>query len=351
LTDALPALREHTPLAPLTTMGVGGPARWFCEAATAAELAAAIRWAKRRPAPLLLLGGGSNLVPPDAGFPGLAIRVAIEGIDVIRQDRQHLWLRAMAGERWDALVAKAVGAGWAGIECLSGIPGSVGAAPIQNIGAYGQELAETCESVEVLDLETLAARAMPRAECGFRYRQSVFKNEAKGRFAVLSATLKLRKDGRPALRYPDLTRRLGPDADLSGTREAVLAVRRGKSMVVDPDDPNSRGCGSFFMNPILSPAEYEAFLTRNPGEHPSYPAEADGVKLAAAWLIEHAGFGKGFGQGRVGLSERHCLAIVNRGGATSAEVVALMRRLQEGVFARFGVQLHPEPEVLEALPA
>ncbi len=353
MSPALFALEEHKPLAPFTTIGVGGPARWYAAVDSVQALVEAARWARARRAPLLALGGGSNLLPADAGFMGLAIHIKLGGVEVVREDADHVWLRAAAGEDWDGLVARTVAEGWAGLECLSGIPGCVGAAPIQNIGAYGQELSETLVEVEAIDLTTLQRRSMDRQACRFGYRHSVFKAEAKGRFLITAIVLKLRKDGRPTIGYADLERRLGPDASLGQTREAVLATRREKSMVIDPRDPNSRSCGSFFMNPVLTPAEYAAFSARLPGPHPRYAADGGRVKLAAAWLIEQAGFAKGLVYGAVGLSQRHCLAIINRGGGSSAEIIELARRIRDGVEARFGVRLQPEPEILgeDGLPA
>jgi UDP-N-acetylmuramate dehydrogenase len=339
-------IQEHVPLTPRTTLGVGGPARWLVEAGSEAEVAAALAWAGDRGVATLVLGGGSNLLVADRGFPGLVIRVRVGGLRATPCG-DEVEVEAGAGEPWDALVAKAVASGWAGIECLSGIPGDAGATPIQNVGAYGQEVAETIARVRVMDRATGQVAELDREACGFGYRDSVFKREEKGRWVVVAVTFRLRPGGRPALRYAELTRTFAgkPDPGLAEVREAVIALRRSKSMVIDPGDENGRSAGSFFMNPTLdaaAAARVRALL--GPGEAmPEFPAGEGMVKLSAAWLIEHAGFPKGTREGRAGLSTRHALAVVNRGGATAAEIVAFASRVREGVRDRFGVALSPEP--------
>jgi UDP-N-acetylmuramate dehydrogenase len=293
--------------------------------------------------PLLVLAGGSNVVVADSGFPGTVVRVLTRGV---RHDGEHL--EVQAGEPWDAVVADCVERGLAGFECLSGIPGSTGATPIQNVGAYGQEVAETVESVRVLDRASGQITELPAAECGFRYRTSIFKH--RDRHVVLAVTFRLRESPVSGpLRYAELARALGVPvggtAPLGEVREAVLALRRGKGMVIDPDDPDSVSAGSFFTNPILEPDAFARLRARS-GEAVDPPAfpEPDGrIKTSAAWLIERAGFGKGYGRGRVGISTKHTLALVNRGGATTAELMALAREIADGVHARFGVSLAPEP--------
>jgi UDP-N-acetylmuramate dehydrogenase len=328
------------PLAPLTTIRLGGPARLLVEARTEAELVAAVREAEP---PVLVLAGGSNVVIADDGVPGTVVRVATRGVGT-DGDR----LVVAAGESWDELVAGCVERGLQGFECLGGIPGTVGATPIQNVGAYGQEVAETIESVRVLDRATGRVEEMPAAACGFRYRSSVFKY--RDRRVVLAVTFVLRRHGRSGpLRYAELARALGVPvggtAPLDEVREAVLALRRAKGMVIDPADPDSVSVGSFFTNPILPAADFEALEEQaGPDLRPPAWPEADGrVKTSAAWLIERAGFRRGHGDGRVGISAKHTLALVNRGGATTAELMALAREIAAGVHDRFGVRLAPEP--------
>lgn len=338
-------LKRNVPLGPRTTIRIGGEAAYFCRVNQRERLVAAIRWARRQGLPHLVLGGGSNLLLPDVGFAGLVLSMEIRGRGVRRRGEAVL-LELGAGEIWDEIVARAVANGWAGIECLSGIPGKVGAAPIQNIGAYGQELSRSLREVEALDLETLEFRRLKASECGLAYRDSRFKSRQPRRFIVTAVGLALKAGGAPTIRYPDLAARLPESATLAQAREAVLAVRRSKSMIIDDRDPNSRGCGSFFVNPILSQAEYEAFKKREPGTHPHYPSDEGRIKLSAAWLMDNAGFNKGFARGNVGLSRNHCLAIINRGNGTAAEVRRLVALIQEGVHRRFGIRLVPEPVML-----
>ena len=327
-----------TALAPLTTLGIGGPARRLVEARSEEELVAAVREAAP---PVLVLAGGSNVVIADTGFPGTVVRVATRGV---RREGERL--EVQAGEPWDPLVASCVEEGLQGFECLSGIPGSTGATPIQNVGAYGQEVAETVESVRVLDRVRDTVEELPGSECGFHYRHSRFKYSE--RWVVLAVTFRLRAAPLSGpLRYAELARALGVPAGgtapLAAVREAVLALRRRKGMVIDPDDPDSVSVGSFFMNPVLS-VESLAELTARAGAPPPRWPEPDGrVKTSAAWLIERAGFHKGYGNGHAGISSKHTLALVNRGGASADELVGLAREIAAGVRARFGVELRPEP--------
>lgn len=326
------------PLGPHTTLGVGGPARWWVEPADEGAAIEAVQAADARGIPLLVLGGGSNLLIADAGFPGLVLKLPT-GRPRVADDR---WI-VPAGASWGALVDATVAAGHAGIECLAGIPGTVGAAPIQNIGAYGQEIAEVLEWVEVWDRHRATRTRIGCTDCGFGYRASRFKGADAGRFVVLSIALRLRPGGAATIRYRDLQDRLGPAPSLAETRGAVLAVRRSKSMVLDPADPDTRSAGSFFMNPIVDPTD----LRRVQGavaEAVPHWLVAGGVKLAAAWLIERAGMPRGYGDGPVGLSKAHTLAIVNRGGATAMQIQAFAAHVQDRVEARFGVRLHPEPQ-------
>ena len=327
-------------LAELTTLRLGGPAQRYLEAGTEAELVEAVRAAEP---PLLVMSGGSNLVVADAGFPGTVVRVTTRGVE-----RDGDRLIVAAGEPWDPLVARCVAEGLQGFECLAGIPGSTGATPIQNVGAYGQEVAETVESVRVLDRATDRVEELPAAACGFVYRSSVFKYS--DRRVVLSVTFRMRASERSGpVRYAQLARALGVPvggtASLADVRAAVLALRRSKGMVIDPADPDSVSAGSFFTNPILSAEAYEELLARlgSDGPPPTFPEPDGRIKTSAAWLIERAGFHRGHGNGRAGISSKHTLALVNRGGATTAELMALAREIAAGVRRRFGVQLVPEP--------
>ena len=339
-------------LASLTTFGVGGPARWLLEASNEAAVSAALDWARERAIPVLVLGGGSNLLVADRGVEALVLRVRITGITAARRGEAMI-VEAGAGERWEDLVARAVAEGWAGIECLSGIPGDVGATPIQNVGAYGQDVAETIVHVRTIERASGDVVEMNAAACGFGYRDSVFKREAKGRLVVTRVTFSLRPGGAPGVRYAELAKQLAAfeSPSLSEVRATVLALRKSKSMLLDRDGENGKSAGSFFMNPTVGEASLASVQARvassgvlGAGEAmPAYPANEGRTKLAAGWLIERAGFGKGAGVGRVGLSTKHALAIVNRGGATAAEIVAFARRVKDGVRERFGVELHAEP--------
>jgi UDP-N-acetylmuramate dehydrogenase len=349
---------EDVALAPLTTLGVGGPARYYVCATSRGQVAGAARWAASRGLALFVLGGGSNVVVADEGFPGLVLHVALAGVETRLRDGAAE-VTAAAGEDWDALVARTVAEGWAGFECLSGIPGLAGATPIQNVGAYGQEIAETVTVVEALEPGTGRLRRFENAECGFGYRHSRFKGVDRGRYVVLAVSYRLSPGGAPAIRYPELERYLAETGRVRPTlgevRDAVLAVRRRKAMVLDPADPNTRSVGSFFVNPVVAAerlaeiADSERRRTPTPDGVPSFPV-AGGVKVPAAWLIERAGFTRGLRRGGVGISDRHTLAIVNRGGATARDVLALAREIQDAVNERFGILLEPEPVLVGAEP-
>ena len=337
-------VEENVPLAPLTTIGIGGPARFFYSATSVDELRDALAWARERDQRVFLLGGGSNLLISDQGFDGLVIRLDFRGITIESED-EHAMVKVAAGEPWDDFVRMAVENGWAGIECLSGIPGSTGATPIQNVGAYGQEVSESIVRVEVLDRERDRVVWFTNWDCRFGYRSSLFKNYERDRYVVVSVTFRLKRGGRAAVKYPELRKYIEEHGialeDLPGVRAAVIAIRKRKGMVLDPADPDTRSDGSFFMNPILPESQYEAFAERAPNA-PHFPS-GDEVKLSAAWLIENAGFHKGFVHGNVGLSTKHTLAIINRGGGKAAEVAELVRMIQDRVRETFGVELHPEP--------
>lgn len=337
-TSTQDTLREHT------TLRLGGPARRFVTAASADELVNTVRDLDADGEPTLLLGGGSNLVVADEGFPGTVVRIASKGWSGTSVE---------AGQDWDEFVAATVEKGYGGLECLSGIPGAAGATPIQNVGAYGCEISEVLDSIELFDRRTGEVAAVRADELGFAYRTSVLKGTENG--VVLRVRFALSEDGLSApIRYAELARTLGVDVGARvparEAREAVLALRRGKGMVLDATDHDTWSAGSFFTNPIVDPANVDVVLARI-GEVvggdvrvPRYPAE-HGVKLSAAWLIERAGFGKGYRgkTGSVSLSTKHTLALTNRGGASTAELLALAREVRDGVADRFGVVLRPEP--------
>jgi UDP-N-acetylmuramate dehydrogenase len=337
----------------MTTLAVGGDARFFVDAGEEETALEALEWASKNGVTPTILGGGSNVLISDRGVDGLVVRIRIRGTrETARTDEANdaakMVLEVGAGEELDALVDRCVLAGLAD-QCLSGIPGYMGATPIQNVGAYGQEIAETVVSVRAMHRMTRETRAFDNAACRFSYRSSVFKEGLRDQYVVLTVTLALSPGGDPAVRYPELSRELasrgGDVRSLVDVRRTVLAIRGSKSMVIDASDPNRRSAGSFFVNPVVTPdraREIEQALKDRAAKMPSFPA-GENVKLSAAWLIENAGFRKGTSEGSVGLSTRHALAIVNRGGATAAEILAFAARVRDAVRARFGVALAPEP--------
>jgi UDP-N-acetylmuramate dehydrogenase len=340
------------PLAPLTTLRLGGPARTLLPVTREDDLAAAVRDLDARGEPPLILAGGSNVVVADDGFPGTVVHVRTRGVEREDLGEDRVRLVAQAGEPWEDLVAAAVGDGLAGIECLAGIPGSTGATPIQNVGAYGQEVAGTIAWVRALDRASGEVVVLEPEACDFGYRSSRFKRD--GAHAVLAVAFDLRRsaDAEP-LRYAELATALGADVGdrvpLARVREAVLALRRAKGMVLDPADHDTWSAGSFFTNPIVDADAFEAFHRRAQAiagaeaRIPAYAEPGGRVKLSAAWLIEHAGFRRGDGEGPVRLSAKHALALTNRGGATTAELLAFAHRVAAGVEERFGIALQPEP--------
>jgi UDP-N-acetylmuramate dehydrogenase len=341
------SILEHVGLAPYCTLGVGGAARFFVEPRDEDAVQEALAWATARGLAFRALGGGSNLVVADAGVEALVARIALRGVTT-REVDGAVEVTAGAGEPWDALVALTVARGWAGLECLSGIPGLVGATPIQNVGAYGQDVSETLTAVRALDTVTGRILSLGNAECGFAYRDSRFKSAAPGRHVMLAASYRLRPGGAPCVRYAEVARHLAARGvatpSLAEVRESVLAIRRSKSMVIEDGDENARSCGSFFTNAIVTAADADrvAQLGGDPAM-PRWPERDGRVKLSSAWLIERAGFRRGHREGAVGLSTRHALAVVAHDGATAADVVAFARRLIATVEARFGVRLTPEP--------
>jgi UDP-N-acetylmuramate dehydrogenase len=335
-------------LASRTTIGVGGRAAHYVRVESAAELPEALAWASERSLEVRVLGGGSNIVVADAGFAGLVIEMAMRGVRSADQGAA-VEVRAAAGEPWDDFVAAMVSRGYQGLECLSGIPGRVGATPIQNVGAYGQDVSETINQVRTVDCVSGAERSFSAEACQFSYRDSFFKSIEPSRFVVTEVSFLLKPGAAPAIRYGELERYFEEQGSaapsLAEVRDAVIRLRRSKSMVLDASDPNSRSCGSFFMNPVLTASAFTAFSerARGEGEVPSFP-QADGrVKLSAGWLIEHAGLPRGTRDGAVGLSTKHALALVAHAGARAEDVLRLARTVQRTVRARFAVELTPEP--------
>lgn len=346
--SALYRIKENVPLAGFTTLGVGGPARYFLSALDEDDIRAAFRFAKERGLDTFVLGGGSNLVVSDAGFDGLVVKIDLGGFSFVEPDESgDVIAEAAAGEDWDEFVAECVGRELAGVECMSGIPGSVGGTPVQNVGAYGQEVSETIVAVRCFDRKTERFIELDNAECGFSYRRSIFNTSEKGRYVVTKVTFRLAVGGEPKVMYRDLKDHFGERLPgLGEVREAVLAIRRRKSMVIDAADPNSRSAGSFFKNPVVAAEVYRAIADAEAVEVPSFPAGEGLVKIPAAWLIERAGFAKGYRLGEAGISANHSLAIVNLGRAKAADIFALMNEVCVAVKGRFGIELVPEPVFL-----
>ncbi len=396
-------VEENKPLAPFTTLGIGGPARWFVEAASEDDVVEAAEWAWKRGVELFVLGGGSNLLVSDAGFDGLVMRVGLRGIvvaPVVDQDcgsspipEEHpsgakarvdstslsarlkscpdtklgrsatckasdggmdvrakaLTYHAAAGENWDGFVERAVRDNCAGIECLAGIPGTVGGTPVQNVGAYGQEVASTIERVRAFDLAERGFVECSAAECGFGYRSSRFNGADRGRYAVTRVDFRLMPGGAPTLAYGELHKALaehgaeGRELSLAEVAAAVRRVRQAKGMLLVDGDPDCRSAGSFFKNPVVTGAQLEQIAAKGGKEPPRFADGPGRFKVPAAWLIEQAGFAKGYAQGRTGISSRHTLAIVNRGGASAAEILALAGEIGAAVEERFGIRLEMEP--------
>ena len=345
LTEVLLDLRESEPLAVLTTLGIGGKARWLIHVRTPEQVRRAHLWSESAAAELFVIGGGSNLVIADEGFDGLVVHVDVRGRTFTTEDGDTL-VTAGAGEPWDTIVSDCVGRGLAGLECLSGIPGTVGGTPIQNVGAYGQDVAGSIDHVTAYDRQTCAVARLTGGDCRFSYRTSRFKGADAGRFVILSVTYRLRP-GTPTSTYPDivdyLSRRGVSSPDVADVRNAVLAVRRSKGMVIDEGDPDTRSVGSFFMNPLVGQADRDRVAAAAGAQPPAFPADSGRLKLPAAWLIERAGFRRGDVDGKVGISTKHTLALVNRGGATARDVLRFAALIKRGVLDRFGISLRPEP--------
>jgi UDP-N-acetylmuramate dehydrogenase len=346
---------ENISLASLTTLGIGGPARWFVEATSEAEIAEACAWARERDVPLFVLGGGSNVLVADAGFGGLALHVAIkgmklQGMELGGMELEGELLSAAAGEVWDDCVEQALGANCAGLECLAGIPGTVGGTPVQNVGAYGQEVASVIERVRAFDRAAQQFVEFANAECGFAYRKSRFNTADRGRYVVTRVDYRLRQNGAPTLIYAELKAHFSgreKTPSLLEVAEAVRGIRKSKGMILVEGDPDCRSAGSFFQNPSVAPEVAERVKQIAAGvPMRMFPAEGGLVKIPAAWLIEQADFRKGYTLGAAGISSRHTLALVNRGGARAGDILALAEKIRAAVEARFGIRLEMEPEMV-----
>lgn len=343
-------IQENIPLAPFTTFRVGGPARYLVEACSESHINEALAFAADKHLPLFVLGGGSNLVIADEGWPGLVLKVGLKGVE-FEFNRDSALFHARAGENWDDFVALAIEHNCAGIECLSGIPGTLGGTPVQNVGAYGQEVSQAIKTVRVLEIASGNVRELSNQECGFSYRSSIFNRDACGKYIVLEVTFRLKQGGAPLLEYADLQRFFASEQKNPGlqqVRDAVRRIRQSKAMLLLPGDEDCRSAGSFFKNPIVSAEEslrIEKLAQRRASGLvlPSYLAKDGRVKLPAAWLVEQAGFHKGYSRGPVGISRKHSLAIVNRGGATAQDIMALKNDIEQKVFDVWGVCLQPEP--------
>ena len=334
-------LREQVSLAPHTTFGIGGPARYFVEATDEGSVLEAVRYARENRLPLFVLGGGSNVLVSDEGFPGVVMHIAIMGIE-----QEGNLFRAAAGENWDNFVSLAIDRGYGGIECLAGIPGTVGGTPVQNVGAYGQEVSTTITTVRILDRNHLTFGELPAATCGFSYRRSIFNSTHRDRFIVTRVVYRLRPKAFPVMSYPDLKRYFHDRQDTPTLAEVAVAVREirhQKGMLLVEGDPDCRSVGSFFKNPMVPQAQYDGIAAQSALQVPCYPAPRGYVKIPAAWLVEQAGFQKGFALGAAGISSRHTLALINRGGATASDMVLLRDLIAAKVEQGFGVHLEPEP--------
>ena len=340
-------VQEQIPLAPFTTLDIGGPARFFVEAFNEDDLIEALSWAREQSLPVFLLGGGSNIVVSDQGFPGLVLRIALRGIEFQDESESHRIYRVAAGEPWDDFVQRTIDDHCAGLECLAGIPGTVGGTPVQNVGAYGQEVSETIHQVRVLDREKLHFHHFTNAECAFSYRTSRFNSTEAGKYLVTRVDYRLQRNGAPTLRYADLRQSFpsGTEPSLAEAAAEVRRIRHSKGMLLVPDDPDCKSAGSFFKNPIVSEDQLNNITSAFGERPPTYPANLGsgaGYKIPAAWLIERAGFQKGFQLGRAGISTRHTLALVNLGGATAAEILTLRDVINQRLDGyRIGLQMEP----------
>lgn len=340
-------IQQDVSLAPYTTFRIGGPARFFCDIPTEAALLEALRFARERNLPTFVLGGGSNLLVSDSGFDGLVLHIAIDQpVQAIAGDR-YIDYVVTAGTDWNAFVHTVCEQGISGIECLAGIPGSVGGTPVQNVGAYGQEVADTISNVRVLDLETTAFADLSPKQCGFSYRRSIFNTTHRNCYIVTAVTFRFDRMASPNISYADLKRHFADQIPTPlDVYNAVRSIRHSKGMLIVKGEPDCRSAGSFFKNPIVPESTLTGIAAKlgSPEDKiPHWPAGRGHVKLAAAWLLERAGFPKGFHLGNAGISSRHTLALINRGNATAAEIAALRDTIQQKVMASFGIQLEQEP--------
>lgn len=344
-------VEENKPLAPFTTFGIGGPARWFAEARNEQDIAEAAAWARTRNTPIFILGGGSNLLVSDAGFDGLVVYIALTGIETSERGGKRIY-RTAAGENWDLFVQTTVAEDCAGVECLTAIPGTVGGTPVQNVGAYGQEVASSIVCVRAYDLKETRFVEFSAADCRFAYRRSRFNTDDAGRYIVTRVDYALDPAGPPTLRYADLQREFSgrPAPGVAEVADAVRRIRHSKGMVLVPGESDSCSAGSFFKNPIVGKeaiAHVAAVAGKEPPSFPAGPEAApDCVKLPAAWLIEQAGFARGYTQGQAAISSRHTLALVNRGAATASEILDLAATITSAVQKKFRIQLEREPVLL-----
>jgi UDP-N-acetylmuramate dehydrogenase len=350
------SIRENVTLAPYTTLGVGGPARFLVSIKHEDQVPEALEFARTHACPVFIIGGGSNILVSDSGFPGMIVRMEIRGIQPLDEDNSE-FVSVAAGETWDVFVQRCVDQNLAGIECLSGIPGTVGGAPVQNIGAYGQEISDVILSIRALDRETNSIEELSGNDCRFGYRTSIFNTTQRDRYIILKVAFSLRPYGKPRILYKDLedcfnSRSKTPS--IGEVRRAVVKIRESKGMVLNQTDDDLKTAGSFFKNPVLEPGKAteientarERDLLASTEDFPRFTAHSGNVILPAAWFVEQAGFEKGFTYGNVGVSSKHALALVNNGGAQAREFIDLMHRIQEKVFSQFGVLLLPEPTLI-----
>jgi len=332
---------------------VGGPARFLINAKTEEQIVSAMDFARVHGLSVFILGGGSNIVVSDSGFPGLVIKIELSGIQ--ESGENYGKISAAAGVEWESFVRHCADSNLAGVECLSGIPGTVGGAPIQNIGAYGEEVSEVISGIRTLDRNSQTVIDLNNADCKFTYRSSIFNTVQRNRYVILVVDFALRTDGNPRIHYPDLQKRFSGSKHvptIKDVREAVLRIRESKAMVLRDNDPDSKSAGSFFRNPVLNSDVINAVETKarangilgSTESIPRFPAAVGKEKLPAAWLIEHAGFHKGYTRGNAGISSKHALALINRGGASAGDILELMNMIQDRVYKLFEVQLLPEPE-------
>ena len=350
----LSVIRENVRLAPYTTLRIGGIARYFSDVHNEEQLHEALNFAQLLKLPIFVLGGGSNVLIADIGFSGLVLHLALTGISFQKPKKDAVLATAAAGEDWDGFVKKCVARGLAGIECLSGIPGLVGGTPIQNVGAYGQEVSQTIVAVRVYDRQQKRVVEMNHAQCQFNYRTSIFNTTERDRYIVLAVTYKLKTHGEPDLHYPDLQKYFADrkqPPELHEVREAVRIIRASKGMLISANDLDCQSAGSFFKNPVITSEEFTHIetaakklkLITNSDQVPNFTAPDGKIKVPAAWLIEQAGFYKGYGRGRVGISSKHTLAIINRSNATASEVIEFVQQIQTQVREKFGISLVIEP--------